>query len=414
MGRGANSAQQRSYNERVLLQRLRRAGEASKADLARDARLTHTAVGGIVRALVDAGLVVESGRRVDGARGQPATLYRLNPRGAFGVGVRLDRSRIETVVVDLSGEIIAGRSHDALLPEPKRALELVKADIGSVLRALKPAERKRLTGIGLGQPYHLGRWLVELDLKADFRLWEQVDFAAMLKKSTGLPVFSENDGNAAAIAELLFGVGHEESDYLYIFLGPAAGGGAVIGGEGFRGRSGNAADLGMLPVPHSRLASAPKGDGPAAILLSRASLNVLTRHLKFRGLKVAGRADIRKAFDKAHPALLEWLDDCVDALVHAVRAAVSVLDVPVCVIDTDIEGGFVVELMRRLEAGLAAIAPELRVAPRLVRGSFGADASALGAASLPMFFNFSPRSELLRGNPAGTPSNSAPSGMLHL
>jgi hypothetical protein len=34
---------------------------------------------------------------------------------------------------------------------------------------------------------------------------------------------------------------------------------------------------------------------------------------------------------------------------------------------------------------------------RLLRGSFGADAGAIGAARPPMFFNFSPRADLLRG-----------------
>ena len=33
--------------------------------------------------------------------------------------------------------------------------------------------------------------------------------------------------------------------------------------------------------------------------------------------------------------------------------------------------------------------------PEIVRGTFGSDAGAIGAASLPMFFNFSPRSEVL-------------------
>jgi predicted NBD/HSP70 family sugar kinase len=409
-GRGANSVQQRIYNERFVLQRLRRAGEASKADLARDSRLTHTAVGSIVGSLVEAGLVHACGRRVDGARGQPASLFRLNPKGAFGVGVRLDRTRIETAVVDLSGCILASRSHDMLLPDPERALEIVREDTRSVLRILRPAERARLAGIGLGQPYHLGRWLSELDLRADFGLWEQVDFAAMLRKALRRPVFSENDGNAAAIAELLFGVGQTESDFLYLFLGPAVGGGAVIGGESLRGHCGNAADVGMLPVPHSLLASAPQARGPAAILLARASLNVLTRHLRHCGLQAAGRAELQQAYEGGHPAVGEWLDDCVEALVHAVRAAVSVLDVPVCVIDTDIEGDFVIELMRRLALALGAIEPELRIAPRLVRGSFGPDASALGAASLPMFFNFAPRHELLRGEPAIAPSRAVAGG----
>jgi len=406
-GRGANPVQTRAYNERVILQRLRRFGEASKAELARDVCLTQTAVGSIVQALEEGGLVHAAGRRENGERGQPAGLYRLNPKGAFGVGVRLDRSRIETVIADLAGNILASRSHDIRLPSPERALEIVNGDIQNVLRTLEPAARGRLAGVGLGRPYHLGHWLHELDLKAGFRKWDDVDFAAMLRQSTQMPVFEENDGTAAAIAELLFGVGNSESDYLYLFVGPAVGGGAVLDGDSLRGSTGNAVDVGMLPVPNSRLASAPKDERPATILLSRASLNVLARHLRHSGVKITDRADLQKAFDGGHPAFLEWFDDCIDALVYAVRAAVSVLDVPVCVIDTDIEGGFIVELIQRLERALAAVAPEWRVAPRIVRGTFGADASALGAASLPMFFNFAPRAEMLRSRLTPGPARGA-------
>ena len=38
----------------------------------------------------------------------------------------------------------------------------------------------------------------------------------------------------------------------------------------------------------------------------------------------------------------------------------------------------------------------------LVRGTFGPDAGALGAATLPMFFNFSPRAGILMGAGAQT------------
>ena len=40
--------------------------------------------------------------------------------------------------------------------------------------------------------------------------------------------------------------------------------------------------------------------------------------------------------------------------------------------------------------------------PALVRGTFGPDAGALGAATLPMFFNFSPRAGILMGAGAQT------------
>ncbi len=397
LGRGTNSVNLRQYNERTLLQRLRRAGEASKADLARWAQLTNTAVGSIVQALEEAGLIEVFGRRQDGGRGQPASLYRLNPKGAFGVGVRLDRTSIETVLVDLSGRILARQAHDMLLPHPDKALEIVRRDVATVLGVLDDAQRQRLTGVGLAQPYNLGSWLHELGLQADFRMWDEVDFGSALSEAVQQPVFKENDGNAAAIAELFFGVGQHADDFLYLFLGPAIGGGVVIDGEGLRGSSGNAADVAMMPVLPSRLDSAPSTGKRWDILLSRASLNALTRHLRHHGAPVNGRADLEVLFEQRHPAAREWLEDCVDALVPAVRAALAVLDVPVCVIDADIDGGLIDELRQRLDQGLREIAPESRGVPQLLRGSFGIDAGAIGAASLPMFFNFSPRAGVLRG-----------------
>ncbi|MDP9901394.1 ROK family transcriptional regulator [Variovorax ginsengisoli] len=396
-GRGTNSVNLRLYNERTLLQRLRRAGEASKADLARWAQLTNTAVGSIVQSLEDAGLIEAAGRRQEGQRGQPAGLYRINSQGAYGIGVRLDRTMTETVLVDLGGNLLARETHDVLLPHPDKALALVRKDVARMVGMLDAGQRKRLTGIGLAQPYNLGSWLRELDLKADFRIWDDVDFGAMLSHDVQLPVFKENDGNAAAIAELFFGVGREESDFLYIFIGAALGAGVVIGGESLRGSTGNAADLGLMPVPPSRLASAPVSDRRWDILLSRASLNAMARHLRHHGVKIQGHADLERAVHAHRSEVREWLDDCVDALVPSVRAALAVLDVPAVVIDCDIDAGLVAELMQRLDIGLRDIAPEARQTPRILRGSFRADAGAVGAASLPMFFNFSPRADVLRG-----------------
>jgi hypothetical protein len=52
---------------------------------------------------------------------------------------------------------------------------------------------------------------------------------------------------------------------------------------------------------------------------------------------------------------------------------------------------------------MTANAPESRGVPALVRGTFGTDAGAIGAATLPMYFNFSPRAGILKG--AGAQSN---------
>jgi predicted NBD/HSP70 family sugar kinase len=397
-GRGTNSVNLRHYNERMLLQRLRRAGMASKADLARWARLTNTAVGSIVQGLEEAQLIEPAGRRQEGQRGQPAGLYRVNPAGAYGIGVRLDRASIETVLIDLSGQILARKAHDQLLPAPHIALQIVQADVAELMTQLDAEQRLRLAGIGLAQPYNLGSWLRELDLQADFRVWDTVDFGTLLGEATGLPVFKENDGNAAAIAEQFFGVGRDQNDFLYVFLGAALGAGVVVNGESVRGATGNAADLGVMPVPRSALPSAPASDRKWQILMSRASLNALVRHLRYAGLTANNHAQLEAHVAAGAPAVAEWLDDCIDALTPALHSAIAVLDVPTIVLDCDIDGGLLDTLLARLDAGLREIAPEARQTPTLLRGSFRADAGAVGAASLPMFFSFSPRADVLRGH----------------
>ena len=83
-GKGSNSVQMRQYNERVVLDAIRRLGQASKADVARYANLTPPAVAAIFEALEAAGYIALKGKRF-GKKGQPSSLYSLDPEGGGGV-----------------------------------------------------------------------------------------------------------------------------------------------------------------------------------------------------------------------------------------------------------------------------------------------------------------------------------------
>ncbi|WP_143137564.1 ROK family protein, partial [Burkholderia ubonensis] len=189
----------------------------------------------------------------------------------------------------------------------------------------------------------------------------------------------------------------QQDDFIYLFIGPAIGGGIAIDGDCLRGVTGNAGDIGVMPVPPSRLPSAPPPRGPWDILLARASLHALVRHLRHGGERVDNRADLEACIARGLPAVDEWIDDCVDALAPALRAVLCVIDAPFVVLDADTDAGLIDAVTTRLRAALAATAPEARGTPTLVRGTFGADAGAIGAATLPMFFNFSPRAGILKG-----------------
>ena len=386
--------QELRLNERRALQVSRRMGSGSKADIARTTNLTNAAVGTIVKSLEDKGLIISGKRLYEGQRGQPATMMHLNPIGAYGIGVRLERNFIQTVLIDFDGNLLSRFTNEMLLPEPQAALEIACNDIRAALATLNEESRSRLTGIGLAQPFNLGSWLNELELpKESFRLWDEYDFAANLESAFGIPVIFENDGSAAAIAELFYGAGREIDDFLYLYFGPAVGGGLVLKGDVVRGHTGNAADLGLMPVPPSKLTTATKPRTKWDILLNRASLNSLRRHLKksMEGKTIISRTSLELLVAQSGNEVNEWLEDSVEALVPAIMASAALLDVPTMVIGANIGGGFSEKLCEKLAGELKRNMPESRFAPQLVPSTFGSDAAAIGAASLPIFYSFSPR-----------------------
>ena len=394
-GQGSNSVQVRQYNERVILTLLRRLGEASKADLARHAKLTNNTAGQIVRDLEEQHLVRTGGKR-SGARGQPATILHLNPEGAYSVGFKLGRRSMDALLVDFAGRVIERRRLERAFPMPEEAVAFASESVAGLRRLISGSASKRLAGLGVAMPYNLGSWQRELDIPlAAYRRWNEFDLGGALAEATGLEVFVENDGTAAAVAELFQGQDRSLDDFLYVFVGAALGGGVVLGGDYRRGVNANAGDIGLMPTSPSRLGSAPHADGKPEIALTRASVNALIRHLRANGEAVEGREQLEGLLERGHPALDEWLDDAADALVLPLLSAARVLDVAAVVIDGTLPRTILDQLIERITVALAAASPESREPPRILRGTVGRDAPAMGAAILPLHLNFSSSRDIL-------------------
>ena len=394
-GQGSNSVQVRQYNERVILTLLRRLGEASKADLARHARLTNNTAGQIVRELEEQRLVRVGGKRI-GRRGQPATILRLNPEGAYSIGFKLGRRSLDALLVDFAGRVIERRRLERAFPMPDEAVAFACESVAGLRRLVEGEAGTRLAGLGVAMPYNLGSWQRELDIpQTAYRVWNEFDLREALARGTGLDVFCENDGTAAAVAELFHGQDRSLDDFLYLFVGAALGGGVVLSGDYRRGVNANAGDIGLMPTGPSGLGVAPPGDGRPEIALTRASVNSLIRHLRDTGAAVETRDQLEELIETGHPAVTAWLDDAAAALVVPVLSAVRVLDVQAVVVDGTLPRPALDQLIARLAIGLAEASPESREPPRLVRGTVGREAPAIGAAILPLHLNFSSGRDVL-------------------
>ena len=292
--------------------------------------------------------------------------------------------------------MLAARRRERVFPLPEEALALVLAEVAAV----RDRGRGRLAGIGLAVPYNLGSWRRELDIPGDtYAAWNSFDLAGRLRAETGLPVFVENDGTAVAVAELFHGHGRELDDFASVYVGAAVGGGVVLGGEYRRGATGNAGDIGLMAVPPSRLPTAPRPERASDLLLTRASVNSLIRHLRLAGgvAPVATRDGLDAAIEARPDLAGEWLEDCAEALVGPLLAITRLLDVQAIVVDGDLPRALVERLARRLTGLLAAASPEARGPAALRVGTAGRDAPAMGAAILPLHLNYGPRQQALLG-----------------
>jgi predicted NBD/HSP70 family sugar kinase len=390
---GSNSVQLRHYNERVVLDSLRREGEASKAQLARIARLTPPAISGIVDSLVAAGLVEARGKRF-GGKGQPSAMFGIKPDGAFAVGLHLGRRSLDGVLLGFDGETLLFEQFEHDFPDP----EEVRQRGNQILRSFRKHlgdKAGKLIGLGISAPYFLGSWEKELGTNPETQgRWRDIDLTSHFD-AQGLPIFVENDASAAAAAELVFGAGKYLKDFVHLSINTMIGGGLVMDGVLQTGPNGNAAAYGPMPVTPSRLTSTPPTQGPFEILLRRASIYVLMRHLAASGSKVVRVRELDPMPADARQPFTEWQDDCAAALAQAIVSTISVIDVEAIVIDGLLPRHLMQETTAKVRAELGRVMPTGVVAPDIIDGTLGARASAIGAAILPLYMLFAPDSAIL-------------------
>ncbi|MFN3295064.1 ROK family protein [Caldimonas sp.] len=384
--RGSNQVGLRQFNERVVLQALRTHGRLAKADLARITGLTAQTIGLIIARLDEDDLLTR-GAPVRGKVGQPSVPIGLNPDGAFAIGIKIARRSADWLLVDFTGRVRERISETYAFPDASTLLPTIRTHLEELLRRLGPLA-SRVVGVGVAAPFQLGGWHRMLGLtRAQSDAWNQLDLAAEVQRMTSLPVSFARDTVAACVAELLQGKGRDIHSFLYLFLDTFIGGGLVLHSRLHRGEHGNAGAVASLPLG---VAERGAGEVPPQ-LLSRASLWDLEQRLREHGLDPMAAYDDRALQEPWWPHARQWVDDAARALAHCVVSGAAFLDLPAVVIDGAVAPALLSELIGCTGQALAAYNWEgLQTPPRLMPGSIGSDARALGGALLPLHATFAP------------------------
>jgi predicted NBD/HSP70 family sugar kinase len=182
-----------------------------------------------------------------------------------------------------------------------------------------------------------------------------------------------------------------------VFVDTFIGGALVLSGQLHAGQHGNAGAVGSMAVAGGGTARAAGVAGAAGAppqLLSVASLLKLEQLYAEAGLPVAAVADARALQGAWRAPTQRWLADAGPAIALSLHAAACLLDIGTVVIDGSFDASLRDALIAATRDALPRYSWEGVAPPRLVAGSIGADARALGGALLPLYDAFSPDREL--------------------
>lgn len=231
----------RGHNRSLVLQTLYRAGQQSRADIARETGLTRVTISDLVAELIVEGLVIETGQREDVRPGKPATLLDLN-RNAFQIiGIDLsDYALFRGAVLDLDGQVL----HRAELPLASAMGADATALVIALTESLVAAATLPVLGVGVGSPGVVD--LAGIVLSAPNLGWSNEPLQQLLTERFGVPVVVANDANAAALAEHSFG--GADSDMMLIKVGHGVGAGLLLDGTPLFGSRFAAGEIGHVVV----------------------------------------------------------------------------------------------------------------------------------------------------------------------
>lgn len=179
------------------------------------------------------------------------------------LAVDLGGTKLLVGVVDRAGRVLAKER----IATPQGGPDAVARAIRDLARSLQDATGTSAAGMGVAVPGPTDHDRGVVYDPPNLTGWgRETAFGSLLVHELGIPVFVENDANAAALGEAWIGAGRGVRDLVYITVSTGIGGGLILDGRLYRGANGTAGEFGHVIVDP---------DGPPCHCGNRGCLEVL-------------------------------------------------------------------------------------------------------------------------------------------
>jgi glucokinase len=164
------------------------------------------------------------------------------------IGVDLGGTNLRTALLSQDGVILekqkdASHASEGYEKVLQRLIENIKRQ-----RDIGLGQGHDVAAVGVGAPGVINISQGVVVKSPNLPDWNNLPLKAALEKALGLPVFIENDANAAALGEQWRGAGKGIGSMVLLTLGTGVGGGIVLNGRIWHGADGMAGEIGHMTI----------------------------------------------------------------------------------------------------------------------------------------------------------------------
>lgn len=164
-------------------------------------------------------------------------------KNSYFIGVDLGGTKICGAIGDFKGNIVSKYTISTKAEEGEEAvLGRIVAVIEKIIKESK-INKDEFVAIGIGSPGPLNAKKGEIITTPNLP-FKNFNITKPLLDKFNIPVYLDNDANAAAIGEYVFGAGKGTNNMIFITVSTGIGGGAILNGKIYRGNTCNALEIG--------------------------------------------------------------------------------------------------------------------------------------------------------------------------
>lgn len=371
----------RDSNRAEILRYLATKGTSSRIELSKQLKLTKMAISTIVSELLEENLIEECGI-INEAPGQQSNSFSGRKRTALSIpnfrinaiGISIFRYQINGIVIDIKGSISYSTKID--LPAGTNNEKLIELIIALIEKIMDANSKTKFAGIGIASIGPLDIYSQTILNPPNFREIRDVRIGKILREHFGLPVFMDNDMNAGALAEYLYGIAREKRNMVYLGLGSGVGAGIIINGRMLHGSGGHAGEIGHMSIQQ---------DGPKCSCGRNGCLELYTNTISL--LQRSGVSTMEELLEEAsREPVNEKVRLCMkeygDAVLNALITIVNMFDPEIVIIGD--QGAYLIPpILDKLERDMNILMFQNESQKiQLSISSFGESAPLIGAAAI--------------------------------